>query len=96
MATAVALASCAPATTIKTYVDPDFNKAALGAGGVTVLPLLLGTAVKDANIPELRRELAKRTGDSVQHFFPTAKMVRLEQTISSLESEGLMDGFTST
>lgn len=96
LATTVALAACAPATTIKTYVDPDFNKAALAAGGVTVLPLLLGTAVKDANIPELRRELGKRTGDSVQSFFPTAKIVRLEQTVSTLESENLMDGFTST
>lgn len=94
--TAIALASCAPATTIKTYVDPEFNKAALGAGGVTVLPLLLGAAVKDANIPELRRELAKKTGDSVQNFFPTAKIVRLEQTLAFLESENLMDGFTST
>lgn len=90
------LVACAPATTVQTYVDPDLNRATIAQGGITVLPVLLGAAVKDANIPELRRELAKRTGDSVQNYFPTAKIVRFEQTVSTLEAEGLMDGFTST
>lgn len=96
LAPVLLLAACAPATTIKTYVDPGLNKSVIAQGGITVLPLLLGAAVKDANIPELRRELAKRTGDSVQKYFPTANIVRVEQTVSALESENLVDGFTST
>lgn len=95
-AVAIGISACAPAATIKTYVDPDLNRGVIAQGGVTVLPVLLGSAVKDANIPELRRELANRTGVSVQAFFPTAKIVKFEQTVSTLESEGLMDGFTST
>ncbi|GGM22621.1 hypothetical protein [Deinococcus aerophilus] len=92
----VFLAACAPATTVKTYVDSTLTKATVTSGGITVLPLLLSTSVKDANVPELRRELAKRTGDSVQKYFPQTKIVGYEETLSALESENLMDGFTST
>lgn len=91
-----ALSACAPATTLKTYVDADLNKSAVMQGGVTILPVLLGSAVKDANIPELRRELANRTGASVKAFFPGAKIVTFDQTVNVLEADGLMDGFTTT
>lgn len=91
----VLLASCAPATTVKSYVDSSLTKASLSSGGITVLPLLLGEGVKEANIPELRRELSKRTGDSIKTFFPSAKVVPLEQTLSILNNGTLLDEYNA-
>lgn len=91
----VLITSCAPATTIKSYVDASLTKASLSAGGITVLPLLLGEDVKDANIPELRRELSRRTGESIKSFFPSAKVVSADHTIAILSTGTLLDEYNS-
>ena len=43
---AASLIACAPATTVKAYVDPSLTDASITAGGITVLPLLLSASVK--------------------------------------------------
>lgn len=95
LALGVVATSCAPATTIQSYVDSSLTKASLSSGGITVLPLLLGEDVKDANIPELRRELSRRTGESIKTFFPSAKVVGADQTSSVLSSGSLLDEYNS-
>ena len=89
------ITACAPATTIKSYVDSSLTKASLSSGGITVLPLLLGEDVKDANIPELRRELSRRTGESIKKFFPSAKVVSADQTSAILSKGTLLDEYNS-
>lgn len=91
----VAITACAPATTIQSYVDSSLTKASLSSGGITVLPLLLGEGVKDANIPELRRELSRRTGESIKKFFPSAKVISSDQTNAVLSSGSLLDEYNS-
>lgn len=89
------VSACAPSTTIQSYVDPSLSRQAITEGGVTVLPVLLGINVKDANVPELRRELGKRTGESILKFFPSARVVGIEQTLNVLDSNNLLDSYTS-
>lgn len=91
----VFITSCAPATTIKSYVDSSLTKVSLSSGGITVLPLLLGEDVKDANIPELRRELSRRTGESIKNFFPSAKVTSSDQTVVILSTGTLLDEYNT-
>lgn len=94
--TTVSLAACAPATTLNSYVDANLSKASLSNGGITVLPLLLGEGVKDVNVPELRRELSRRTGESIKKYFPTAQVTPSETTLAIFEEKKLLDDYNTT
>ena len=89
------LSACAPATTVNSYVDASLSKASITQGGITVLPLLLGSSVKDANVPELRRELSRRTGTSIKTIFPSAKVISAEETNDIIEKGQLLDSFSA-
>lgn len=89
------LSACAPVTTVNSYVDASLSKASITQGGITVLPLLLGSSVKDANVPELRRELSRRTGTSIKTIFPSAKVISAEETNDIIEKGQLLDSFSA-
>ena len=92
----ISLAACAPSTMVRTYVDSSLTKASLTAGGITILPLLLSSNVKDANVPEIRRELSRRTSDSVKRIFPSANLVDSEKTLDIIQKNNYLEDFTAT
>jgi hypothetical protein len=93
--TLVMLAACAPATVIQTFVDPSLTRSAIHSGGLTILPVSLGSQVKDANLPELRRQLSQRVGQAINNLFSDAKTVPIERTLEVLEKGNLLDNYAA-
>jgi hypothetical protein len=94
--TLLTLAACAPATLVQTFVDPSLTRSAINAGGLTILPISLGSQVKDVNLPELRRQLSQRVGQAINSFFVDAKTVPIERTLEVLEKGNLLDNYAAT
>jgi hypothetical protein len=88
------LGACVPATTLQAYIEPTLTADEITAGGVVILPLGLGSAVQDANLPELRRQLSRRVGEQLEDVFLGAQVFGIDDTLVLLESGGLLDAYS--
>lgn len=89
------LVACVPATTIKTYVDASLTLYTLQQGGVSVLPTGLGQAVRDANLPELRRQLAQYVTESLNKALVGVPTKPIGETYDALQKASLIDSYTA-